>query len=243
MCDLLNPQTDITFDLLHQSTFKPATLSWKHFNIPTSYNHTPLGPLGCKFIMHKKTNARPSWDFCGIDGWDVGVSFEHYPFHLIVAEDTNSVHLSDTVKFRHHYLTQPTLTYSDKILNGIKTLSCTLTDAPTVTCDTKLRVIIELRDLIQRWADPSQLITVPPQPHQKTHSGTPKLRKCGKQRKSRQTATQPPLRVHNPAAAAQSPRVRIPEATALTPRVETSDPTVETSDPRVNKPLLQSHPQ
>ena len=47
---------------------KPATLAWAHFNGPTSLKHAPLGPLWCKVIMHKKTNALPSWDFRGKNG-------------------------------------------------------------------------------------------------------------------------------------------------------------------------------
>ena len=60
MWDLLIPQTEMTLNILQKSTLKPANLPWEHFNRPGSYNHAPLGPLGFKVIMHKKTNACPS---------------------------------------------------------------------------------------------------------------------------------------------------------------------------------------
>ena len=54
MWDLLITQTEMTLNILQQSTLKPATLAWLHLNGPISYNHEPLGPLGCKVIIHQK---------------------------------------------------------------------------------------------------------------------------------------------------------------------------------------------
>ena len=52
--DLLIAQTEMTLNLLRQSTLKPDTLVWGNFNGPTSCNYSTLGPLGCKVIMHFK---------------------------------------------------------------------------------------------------------------------------------------------------------------------------------------------
>ena len=76
--DLLIPKMEMTLNILRQSTLKPDTLAWEHFYGPISYNHAPLGTLGCKFIMHKKPYARPSWDFHLKYGWNVCVSLDHY---------------------------------------------------------------------------------------------------------------------------------------------------------------------
>ena len=172
------------------------------------------------------------------------MSLEHYRCQLIFAKDTKAVQVSDTVDFRLHHLTQTTLTHADRILHSIYTLSCALTDAPTVFCDAQLRDIIELRDIFQRWYDPSQLSTVPPQTiHHKTQSGTPNLGKGGQRRKSCLPPTPPPPRMHNPVAAIQSPRVRFSEATSPNPRVETSDSRVETFNPKGRKPPLHSQLQ
>ena len=54
MWDLLIPQTEMTLNLLQQSTLKPDTSAWVHLNGPISYNHAQLGSLGFKFIMKKK---------------------------------------------------------------------------------------------------------------------------------------------------------------------------------------------
>ena len=63
MWDLLIPQTKITLNLLRQSTLESAIYAWEYFNGPISNIHAPLVPLSYKIVMHKKPNARPSWDF------------------------------------------------------------------------------------------------------------------------------------------------------------------------------------
>ena len=128
MLDLLITQTEMTLNLLRQSTLNTATSEWAHLNGPISYNHAPVGPLGWKVIIHQKTNARPSWYFRGKDGWNVGMSLEHYWCQLIVAKDTKAVQVSDTVEFCHHYRTRPTLTHTDRILHGMNNLYCALKD-------------------------------------------------------------------------------------------------------------------
>ena len=122
MWDLLIYQTKMTLNLLQKSTLKSDTSAWEHFNGPIRYNQAPLGPLGYKVIMNKKTNARHSWDFRGKCECNVGVSLEKYWCQLIVAKDTKPVQLSDTEEFCHHYLIKPTLKHSDRILHGINTL-------------------------------------------------------------------------------------------------------------------------
>ena len=69
MWDLLTPQTEMTINLLRQSTLKSETSAWAHSNGPISYNHTPLGPLGCKATMHKKlTPVLPGISEVNMDG-------------------------------------------------------------------------------------------------------------------------------------------------------------------------------
>ena len=74
--DLLIPQTELTLNLLQKSNSNPEISAWEAFDGAFSYNHTPLGPLGCRVIIHKKFGARYTWDFREKDGWGVGVSTE-----------------------------------------------------------------------------------------------------------------------------------------------------------------------
>ena len=76
--DLLLPQTELTLNLLRKATLEPSRSAWAYFHGPFNYGATPLGPLGCDIIAHKKTGTRQSWDFCGASGWNVGVALQHY---------------------------------------------------------------------------------------------------------------------------------------------------------------------
>ena len=58
--DLLLPQTELTLSLLRQATLDPTRSAWSYFHGPFNYDATPIGPLGCDIIAHKKTGTRHS---------------------------------------------------------------------------------------------------------------------------------------------------------------------------------------
>ena len=76
----------------------------------------------------------------------------------MVAKATKAEQISDTVKFRHQHITQPTLTSDDRVIHGIQHLTGALKDAPTVSCDTQLRAIEELRNVLRNWSDQKDII-------------------------------------------------------------------------------------
>ena len=163
MWDLLLPQTELTLNLLQQATLDPARSAWAYFRSPFKYDATPLGPLGCNIIAHKKTETRNSWEFRGAAGWNVGVALQHYQCHTIVAKATKAAQVSDTVEFRHHNLTLPAVTPMDLIVHCVTTLTCALQEAPTISCNNQLAAIQALRKAIQRWAKPTLPVAKVPQ--------------------------------------------------------------------------------
>ena len=72
--DLLLPQTKLNLNLLRQATLDPSSSAWVYFHGPFNYDATPIGPLGCNIITHKKFGTINSWDFCGTSGLNVGVA-------------------------------------------------------------------------------------------------------------------------------------------------------------------------
>jgi hypothetical protein len=173
--DILIPQTEMTLNLLHQSNSTPDISAWEAFDGAFSYNHTPLGTLGCRVLIHKKVGARYTWDFRGKDGWGVGVSFWHYRCQRVVAKATKAEQISDTVEFRHQHITQPTLTSDDRVLYGMKHLTGALKDAPTVACDTQLRAIEELRSVLRNRSGQKDIIRAQ-QPSKVPHAVLPRVR-------------------------------------------------------------------
>ena len=143
-----------------------------------NYDATPLGPLGCPVMIYKKKSNRKSWDFRSKEGWSVGVSFEHYRCQLVIPEDTREINVSDTVEFLHRFITTPTLTLEDCILNGSNTLSIAIQDKPSATYEAQIQAITKLRDICTGWAgiDTPRKSQVQEQIHQRHRS--PMVEKC-----------------------------------------------------------------
>lgn len=93
----------------------------------------PLVPLGCAVWVHDKTNKRKSWDPHSSDGWYIGTLSEHYQCFRIYKKDTKTKLISDTVFFKHKYLTKPTITKADEVLKAPKKLAKTLQTNVPVT--------------------------------------------------------------------------------------------------------------
>ena len=145
--------------MLRQATLDPTRSAWSYFHGPFNCDATPIGPLGCNIIAHKKTGTRHSWDFCGAAGWYVGVALQHYRCHTIVSKAPRGGKISDTLEFIHHHLTQPEVTPMDRIVHGVNKLTCALHDTPHIACDNQLLAINALHQEIQRWTT----INRPPQ--------------------------------------------------------------------------------
>ncbi len=69
--DLLLLQTELTLNLLCQSTINPWISAWEFFQGQFDFNKTPLGPVGCRVLIHAKSATRQSWDFCAKNGFNI----------------------------------------------------------------------------------------------------------------------------------------------------------------------------
>ncbi len=93
--DLLLPQAELTLNLLRQSTINPKSSAWEFFNGPFDFIKTPLGPVGCRVLIHAKPTTRRSWDFRAKEGFYIGPALDSYRCFKLVKMDTKS-----QVKFR-----------------------------------------------------------------------------------------------------------------------------------------------
>ena len=76
---LIIPQTELTLNLLIQSTLNPKISVWGYLQGTFDYKATPIGPHGYPIMIHRKTSTRKSWDFRGKEGWSIGVALDRYP--------------------------------------------------------------------------------------------------------------------------------------------------------------------
>ena len=52
--------------------------AWEFFQGPFDFNKTPLGPVGCRVLIHAKTTTRLSWDFRAKQGFYIGPALDSY---------------------------------------------------------------------------------------------------------------------------------------------------------------------
>jgi hypothetical protein len=94
--DYLLPQTELTLNLLCQSTINPQISAWNFFQGPFDFNKTPLGPVGCRVLIHAKPATRQSWDFRAKNGFYIGPAMDSYCCFKLVNSDTTRARLSLT---------------------------------------------------------------------------------------------------------------------------------------------------
>ena len=139
--DLLLPQAELTLNLLRESNTKPNQSAWEHLFGPYNFDATPMGPAGSRVIIHNKAQQRRSWDYRGHDGFYVGPALKHYRCYRILNKDTHAVAISDAVKFRHHYLAEPSPSVEDKLLHALHAINNTMARSMTTTTNEQLAAI------------------------------------------------------------------------------------------------------
>jgi hypothetical protein len=116
--DELLPQTILTLNLLRQSNVAPNELAYAYHHGNFDYNRMPLAPMGCAVQFHIKPNRRKTFGEHSSDGWYLRTSPEHYRAHWVFVKATRAKRITDTVFFKHKYITQPTVTKADAIVNA-----------------------------------------------------------------------------------------------------------------------------
>ena len=124
--DRLLPQTEITLNLLRQSTATPTVSAYAHFSGLFNYNKMPLVPMGCAAQVHEKTDKRGTWAYHSVDGWYLCTSPEHYRTHMCHVKATNSKRLTNMLQLSHKNITNPTVTHADKVMLAISACAVAL---------------------------------------------------------------------------------------------------------------------
>jgi hypothetical protein len=121
--DRLIPQAEMTLNMLRPSNVSPKISAYMYAHGNHDFNAHPLAPMGCAVQIYVRPENRKTWDVNSIDGYYIGTSFEHYRNYTIWCIDTQAERNSDTVWFKHKYLTNPKLTAADVIVNAANDLN------------------------------------------------------------------------------------------------------------------------
>jgi hypothetical protein len=76
---------------------------------------------------------------------------DSYRYFKLVNADTKSQVISDTVEFRHSYLSVPAPSTEDRIIHGLQVVAGALTSALPPTSISQVEAITNLRDIFESW--------------------------------------------------------------------------------------------
>jgi hypothetical protein len=76
---------------------------------------------------------------------------DSYRCFKLVNANTKSQVISDTVEFRHSYLSFPAPSAEDKIIHGLQVVAGALTGASPPTSISQVEAITNLRDIFESW--------------------------------------------------------------------------------------------
>jgi hypothetical protein len=156
--DKLLPQTVLTLNLLRQSHVAPTVSAYQYVHGAFDYNKMPLAPLGCAVQLYENNSRRGTWADHSTDGWYIGTSTEHYRCHRIYVKKTRSERISDTVFFKHKYITQPTVTPADTIVKALDDLTQALKGKRNVSGAAEIEALKKIDELLNNI--PKQLSPV-----------------------------------------------------------------------------------
>jgi hypothetical protein len=163
--DKLLPQTILILNLLRQSNTIPIVLAHQYVHGQFDYNAMPLAPLGCTVQMYKAPTKRGTWAENTTDGWYIQTSPEHNRCHRIYTKKMGSMRISDTVWFKHKYITQPTITPADMIIKALTDLMQALKGKTNLKGLDQIKSLKCLEKLLTNTPPPTQVETIPTSMH------------------------------------------------------------------------------
>jgi hypothetical protein len=124
-CHLLKP-TELTLNLLRQSKVAPKISAYAHVHGPHDYMKKPFAPLGCAIQAHVKPEDRHTWDTRSDAGFSLGTSMEHHRCFRVYITRSRVTQISDTVFFKHQYITNPTISLESHMVAAAQQLTIAL---------------------------------------------------------------------------------------------------------------------
>ncbi len=87
---------------------------WKQHD----YNANPFAPLGCKVEVYLVPSNHETWAPHTASGFYIGNAWDNYRCRKIYINNTRHTCTCNTVFFKHKYLTMPTLTPADALIQA-----------------------------------------------------------------------------------------------------------------------------
>ena len=96
-----------------------------------NFNKNPLAPVGCKIIIHNRTNECPLWSNHGSRGFYVGTAIKHYRNYVCFTSELKALRISITIDFFITTCADPTMTAPERLSLIMADLLVVLKTPPT----------------------------------------------------------------------------------------------------------------
>jgi hypothetical protein len=103
-------------------TSSTKNLAFAHIHGTHGYMQKSFAPIGCAVQTHIKPNDRPSWDTRLEPGFNLGTSMEHHQCFRVYVMRTRATRISNTVLFKHQYITSPTFSPESHVVAAAQQL-------------------------------------------------------------------------------------------------------------------------
>jgi hypothetical protein len=136
--DRLLLQAEHTVNILRPSQMTPTISAYAYLLKKNDYNANPVAPLGCKVKAHLVPSNRQTWAPHTTSGFYIGNVWDHYHCHEIYINNTRHTRTCNTVFFKHKYLTIPTLTPTNALIQAADNLTSAIAGVvppPNMTTD------------------------------------------------------------------------------------------------------------
>jgi hypothetical protein len=88
----------------------------------------PFAPIGCAVQIHVNPKNRWTWDTHTKAGFNLGTSMEYHQCFKIYVTKTRATRVSNTVIFKHQYITNPTVSPESLVVAAAQQLTSALKD-------------------------------------------------------------------------------------------------------------------
>ena len=151
--DRLLPQAESTLRMWRTTNIAPWILVYPYMYGHHNFNRMPLAPLRCTVLLHNKPAIRKTWENHTSEGYYIEMSREHYRCYKIWSTKIRSTQVADTVFFKHHYITMPTVSKADKIVVAANKIIQVLRDKTEISIGaTEQQQLNQLAEVFQKVA-------------------------------------------------------------------------------------------
>jgi hypothetical protein len=192
---------ELTLNLLQQSNVAPKISAFAHVHGHHNYMKKPFAPLGCRIHSHVEPGNRRSWDARASAGFNLGMSIEHHCCYRVYITKMRATQVSDTVNFKHQYITNPTVSPESLVVAAAQQLNAALKGNISGGNET-MEGLTKVSKLFTRIAAMKQEVA----------AAKAQWNKLQAHPAARQTPLLPRVAAPAPRVVATVPRVEVPEA-------------------------------